>query len=292
MKTISFIFIFLISATLTSYAQSDPKKNVTIKNENNNTKRTTTSTPVFQPYHLKARQVFWNIKEPAKISKQSPNDINSNSNEPFADEIKNYLINQNLNINNKSTINKDGTGNWGNQNNSTYGNCLDILTGTIIGLEEAENNPKTVDLIFIAANGSFQIWSPDYARNEVAAEYTSRSVHESTSKWSDVNETLISETKLTSGQFEKIKTNAQMLSAVKSSNNYASSLTLFGNLEGKVFSVKVEHDNRSVYGLIRVVKHYGNEGSKGYLKIQIKSQGIINPATGEINVNSYIRQQL
>lgn len=211
--------------------------------------------------------------------------INENSNE----FIQNYLPDQTLPINNPETVNADGTGNWGNQNNGLYGNCLDVMTGTVMGLGEAEENPAGVDVIFIAANGSYQFWSPHYARNEVAAEYTSRSTQESVSKWNDINETEIAETKLTAGQFDKIETNSQILNTVKNAPNYSSSITLFGKPDGKVLAVKTELEGRTVYGLIKIAKHFGTDGSNGYLKIQVKAQGLGNNRDGQIDVGSYIR---
>lgn len=249
---------------------------------------------IFQPYLLKARQIFYDAKDLVGNVRNSTNDAAAQTAQIEAEQtseyIQNYLPEQTLPVNNPETVNIDGTGNWGNQNNGVYGNCLDVLTGTIMGVGEAEESPKNVDIIFIAANGSFQFWSPQYARDEVAAEYTSRSTHESVTKWNDVNESEIAETRITGGQFDKIQTNGQIMSAVKNASNYRSSLTLFGKLEGKVFAVRTELEDRTVYGLIRIVKHYGTEGSNGYLKIQIKSQQLGNMQDGQIDVGAYLRQ--
>ena len=331
-----------------SYAQNNGKTDV-FQKANNAVNKVNNVIAVFQPYLLKARQLFFDAKQLAsdvknssksmfgkngnngnnnnnyntynnstdtsQINNQNNNTNNTgytnNNNDPnnsnnsynnnstqnnnsFQNNnnnsnVQNYLPNQNLPINNPASVNNDGTGNWGNQNNGLYGNCLDVLTGTVMGLGEAEADPKSVDIIFIAANESYQLWTPDYARNQVAAQYTSRSTSESVSKWSDINETQIAETSLTSGQFDKIQNNSQILNAVKNARNYASSLTEFGKLDGKVFAVKAELEDRTVYGLIEVVKHYGTFGSNGYLKIRIKAQGIDNNHNGQIDVNSYQR---
>jgi len=215
---------------------------------------------------------------------------NNNGNYATTSNPQYYLPNQNLPVNNPATVNNDGTGNWGNQNNGLYGNCLDVLTGTVMGLGEAEASPKSVDLIFITANGSYQIWTPNYARNEVAAQYTSRSTTESAGKWSDVNETEIAETRITIGQFDQIQNNSQILNAVKNAQNYASSVTEFNKLDGKVYAVRAELENRTVYGLVAIVKQVGTDGSNGYLKIKIKAQGIDNNQNGQVNANSYLRQ--
>ncbi|MBS1512600.1 MAG: hypothetical protein JST86_17270 [Bacteroidetes bacterium] len=203
---------------------------------------------------------------------------------------QNYLTGQTLPVNNPATINNDGTGNWGNQNNGLYGNYLDVLTGTVMGAGEAEASPKNVDVIFVAANQSYQLWTPNYARNEVAAEYTSRSTHETAMRWTDANETEIAETKITLGQFDQIQNNSQILNAVRNAQDYASGITELDKLDGKVFAVKAELEDRTVYGLIAVVRQVGTDGSSGYLKIKIKAQGLSGAQNGQINAGAYLRQ--
>jgi len=285
-----FFSVVLISGNLV--AQDNPKQDI-ISKASNQVNKARAVVGVFQPYFLKARQLYYEIKELAQDAGQSVRQIDSGSELEDAGisfpEIQEYLPDQQLPVNDPATINPDGSGNWGNQNNGLYGNCLDVLTGTVMGMGEAEESPKSVDVIFIAANGSYQLWSPDYARNQVAARYTSKGIQESVSKWNEVNETEIAETRLSAGQFDKIQTNSQILNAVKNATNYASSLTMFGKLEGKVFAVKTELEDRAVYGLIKVVKHYGTEGSNGYLKIQIKAQGIQNDVGGELDAGMYLR---
>lgn len=287
---------------------------------------------VFQPYLLKARQLYFegkqlvsDIKNSKQAIQQNNNSNNYNNNNfnssTFTDSnqnqqstytnnntiidnnnsssnnygntnsnvIQNYLPNQSLPVNNPSTVNSDGSGNWGNQNNGLYGNCLDVLTGTVMGLGEAEESPKSVDVIFVAANGSYQLWTPDYARNEVAAQYTSRSTYESVTKWSDINETEIAATRLTLSQFNQIQNNSQILNAVKNAQNYSGSVTEFGKLEGKVYAVRAELQDRTMYGLIAVIKQIGTDGSNGYLKIMIKSQGVADNQTGQVNASLYQR---
>lgn len=290
-----FIFILLILFLGENLsAQKNPGNNIITKAENQ-VNKVKSVVAIFQPYLLKARQIFYDTKALANEVDQSVHPTSQNNGGAISSdggnrtEIQNYLPEQTLPVNDPATINADGSGNWGNQNNGLYGNCLDVMTGAVMGLGEAEGNPKNVDIIFVAANGSYQIWSPHYARNEVAAEYTSRGTQQSVSKWNDVNETEIAETKLTAGQFDKIQTNGQILNAVKNATNYASSLTMFGKLDGKVFAVKTELEDRTVYGLIKVVKHYGTEGSNGYLKIQIKAQGLQNNAEGQLDANAYLR---
>jgi hypothetical protein len=309
--------------------------------------RITSVISVFQPYLLKARELFFDARQLGRDAKQSakaalsgngatdnpggayanngngqdgndqagsaasqagapenPGDNGANNSPPpdnaapaqdgpagngTADSPQSYLPNQNLPVNNPATVNNDGTGNWGNQNNALYGNFLDVLTGTIMGAGEAESAPQNVDVIFVAANGSYQLWTPDYARNEVAAQYTSASTYEAASKWNEVNETEIAETRVTLGQFDQIQNNSQILNVVKNAQNYDSSITEFGRLDGKVFAVKAELENRTVYGLIAVVKQVGTSGSNGYLKIKIKAQGVTNGQDDQPTAAAYQR---
>jgi hypothetical protein len=343
MKNAGFRILFavaFISISLYSQAQKSDKIDKFFQKGDNSINKLRNILAVFQPYLLKARQIYYegkqlvsDVKKSKQTLKQYNNSDNQNqnntynnttytnnsytdtsSNEPTYSNntsnttysnnntysntnystdnssnnssIQNYLPNQNLPVNNPATVNNDGTGNWGNQNNALYGNCLDVMTGTVMGLGEAESNPKSVDVIFVAANDSYQLWTPDYARNEVAAQYTSSGTYESVSKWSDVNETEIASTRITLGQFDQIQNNSQILNAVKNAQGYSSSITEFNKLDGKVYAVKAELEDRTVYGLIAVVKQIGTNGSNGYLKIKIKSQGIGND---QINTAMYQR---
>ena len=364
MKKLTFLFSPLLTMALLAvpgFAQN-PGKQDAFQKENNTVNKISNVIAVFQPYLLKARQLFYDAKQLAGDVKSSSkavfgkngnitntgvnggnysnnnngqynngydsannnqynNGANSNgysnsanngysgqnANYPNSNTTngsgganqnnvtaynqgpQNYLPNQSLPVNNPATVNNDGTGNWGNQNNGLYGNYLDVLTGTVMGSGEAETTPKNVDVIFVAANGSYQLWTPNYARNEVAAQYTSRSTYESASKWSDVNETEIAEARITLGQFDQIQNNSQILNAVKNAQNYSSSVTEFNKLDGKVYAVKAELEDRTVYGLIAIVKQIGTDGNNGYLRIKIKSQGIGNNQNGQVIANMYQR---
>jgi hypothetical protein len=110
------------------------------------------------------------------------------------------------------------------------------------------------------------------------------------SKWSDVNETEIASTKITLSQFDQIQNNSQILNAAKNAQEYSSSITEFGKLDGKVYAVRAELEDRTVYGLIAIVKQVGTDGSNGYLRIKIKSQGVAgNSSNGQVNANAYVR---
>lgn len=258
-------------------------------NQDNTFTNTTNTNTTFTDTSSNQQSVFTNTTNTNSNTNTNTTDFSNTNVSNNTSNIQNYLPNQSLPVNNPATVNNDGSGNWGNQNNGLYGNCLDVLTGTVMGLGEAESDPKSVDIIFVAANGSYQLWTPNYARNEVAAQYTSRSTYESATKWSDANETEIATTRLTLGQFDQIQNNSQILNAVKNAQNYASSVTALTKMDGKVYAVKAELENRTVYGLIAIVKHVGTDGSNGYLKIKIKSQGIGNNQNGQIDANMYQR---
>jgi len=360
MKNILLIITGIFFSHTVSAQQNNGKQDIAQK-VNNAATKVTTVIAVFQPYLLKARQLFYDAKQLTGDVKNTakttfgksgntntgvtggmyPNNNNNSYSSGYTDTSHNYnnqggnnnnyntnpgsygsssgaqgydnnnqaysnnntqnntnnysgtsgpqyyLPDQNLPVNNPATVNNDGSGNWGNQNNGLYGNCLDVLTGTVMGLGEVEASSKNVDVIFVAANGTYQLWTPNYARNEVAAQYTSRSTTESAAKWSDINETEIAETRVTLSQFDQIQTNSQILNAVKNAQNYASSVTEFGKLDGKVYAVKAELENRTVYGLIAIVKQVGTDGSNGYLKIKIKAQGV--GVNGQVNASAYLR---
>jgi hypothetical protein len=217
---------------------------------------------------------------------------NSNQNSPYG-IYENYTPQQYLPVNNQASVNTDGSGNWGNQNNGLYGNCLDVLTGTVVSIGEAEDKPNSVDLLFFApADGqnTYVLMTPSYAKNNSAATYMTQHASDGVTKWKDVTESEVALTKLTIAQFEKIKNNGQITGAVKSAVNYAGWYSSVGTkLEGQVFAVKVEQENRTVYALVAIEKHFGTSGSNGYLKIKVKSQGIDNNGDGFADPTAYIR---
>ncbi|MFM9908267.1 MAG: hypothetical protein ACKVOW_02895 [Chitinophagaceae bacterium] len=225
-------------------------------------------------------------------SSNNNNNSNGNQNSPYG-IYENYSPKQYLPINNEASINNDGSGNWGNQSNGLYGNCLDVLTGTIMGMGEAEDNPNSIDLMFFAPSdgqNTYVLMTPSFAKNNGTATYMTQHASDAVNKWKDVTESEVALTRLTISQFEKIQNNSQISSAVKNAVNYAGWYTSVGNkLEGQVFAVKVEQENRTVYALVAIVKHFGTSGSNGYLKIKVKSQGIDNNGDGYADPNAYIR---
>jgi len=96
-------------------------------------------------------------------------------------------------------------------------------------------------------------------------------------------------TKLTLGQFNQIQNNSQIQNAVRNAQEYAGYYAAVGQkLDGKIFAVKVQMDNRETYALVAVLKQFGTSGNNGYLKIQIKTTGLGN-SSGQVNANAYLR---
>ena len=206
---------------------------------------------------------------------------------------QNYLPGQNLPINNPSSINNDATGNWGNQNNGLYGNCLDAMTGTVMGMGDAAQTPTSVDLMFFApADGqnTYYIMTPGFAKSNSTAGYMTEHVSEQVLQWTDVNESEVAMTRLTIGQFNQIQNNGQIQSAVRNAQGYAGYYASVGQkLDGQVLAVKLQMDNREVYALVAVIKQIGTSGSNGYLKIKIKTTGLAANGNGQLDANAYQR---
>jgi hypothetical protein len=198
-----------------------------------------------------------------------------------------------LPVSNPASVNTDGSGNWGNQNNGLYGNCLDALTGTVLGMGEAADKPASVDLLFFApADGqnTYYIMTPGFAHDNSTATYMTQHTSDQVLQWKDVTESEVAVTKLTIGQFNQIKNNAQITGAVRNAQNYSGYYACVGQrLDGQVLAVKVQMDNRQVYALIAIDQQIGTSGGNGYLKIRIKAQGIDSNNDGQPDAANYIR---
>ncbi len=361
MRNILMVTIGMFISNTIFAQQNNAKPNIAQK-VNNTANRVTTLIAVFQPYLLKARQLFYDakqlagdVKNKAKNnfgknaianngttagaypgnnnnnyssgnndslnsnnypnntnngnygSNQGNNDYNSgsqgsgnnntqNNNNGYNQGASNpqyYLPDQNLPINNAATVNNDGTGNWGNQNNGLYGNCLDVLTGTVMGMGDAAQSPASVDLMFFApADGqnTYFLITPGFARNNNSVTYWTEHTSDQVMQWTDANETEVALTKLTIAQFNQIQNNSQIQNAVRNAQNYAGYYSSVDQkLDGKVFAIKAQMENREVYALVAVVKQIGTSGSNGYLKINIKAQAVGTNGSAQINANSYIR---
>jgi len=217
----------------------------------------------------------------------------TSNNNGYGQNVQSYLPNQSLPINNPASVNNDGTGNWGNQNNGLYGNCLDVMTGSVMGMGDAAQSPTSVDLLFFApADGqnTYTLMTPGFAKNNSTAGYMTEHTSDQVMQWTDVNESEVALTKLSIGQFNQIQNNGQIKSAALNAQDYAGYYAGVGQkLDGKVFAVKVQMDNRETYALVAVFKQFGTSGSNGYLKIAIKTTGLSNNQNNQPNANAYIR---
>ncbi len=183
-----------------------------------------------------------------------------------------------------NTYNQDGTMNLGHQNNGQFGNCLNLLEAKVMGMGEAEDASGKVDLIFFSQYGGlgYSLESP----------FDAPTINEGVSikSWRERNETEIAETKLTISQFEKISSNTALMNAVKNTQGFGANFYTSNKMDGRVFAVKLQQDNKEVYALLAVYKQFGTAGSKGYLQIKIKVQGIDKNGDGYPDANAYMRQ--
>lgn len=179
--------------------------------------------------------------------------------------------------------NADGTMNCGHQNNGQYGNCINLLQAKVVGMGEATEQPGSIDLIFFSQYGGlgYSFESPHEAPtiNEGVEVKT----------WRERNETEIAETRLTIAQFEKIKTNPQLMNVVKNTTGFKGEFYTPGKMEGRVFAIKLQQDVRQLFALLAVYNQYGTSGSKGYLKIKIKVQGLDSNGDGNPDPAAYNR---
>jgi hypothetical protein len=188
--------------------------------------------------------------------------------------------------------NPDGSANLGNQYNAEYGCYLDALTGTVLFGGDAEEKPTSVDLIFLAPNGgenTYILVTPGFAHDGGAdCFWGSCTTDNPTKSWKTVNESEVAVTTLTGAQFEKIQYNTQLSGAVKGTRGFAGWYASTGTkLDGKVFALKTEMENRTAYALIYVVKQVGTSGSGGYLKVKIKVTGMDTNGDGNPDVKVY-----
>ncbi len=180
--------------------------------------------------------------------------------------------------------NADGTANLGSQNNKKFGCYINVLQGSIMDEIDAAGNTKSVDLIFTATNAfneqvpMYAFLTPSYVKNDAFAynffkgtKYKDKNIPPAS--WQDVNESEVAMTALTGEQFEKIQNNNQLTAVVKQIKGFGQKVESRTKLEGKVIAVKTEMGDRTAYGLIYIVSHYGTTGDNGYLKIKIKVTG-------------------
>jgi hypothetical protein len=229
-----------------------------------------------------------NTQSQPVVSGQYPSGANTNGNAAAPPTYSNPGVPEN------SNYNPDGTANWGNQYNAEYGCYLDALTGTVLYGGEAEEKPTSVDLIFLAPNdgqNTYSLITANFAHDGGAdCFWGSCTTDNPTKSWKTVNESEVALTTLTGAQFEKIQYNTQLSGLVKGARGFAGWYSSPGNkLDGKVFAVKTEMENRTAYALIYVVKQVGTSGSGGHLKVKVKVTGFDNNGDGNPDAAVYER---
>lgn len=194
-------------------------------------------------------------------------------------------INQGVTIVTESPLyNTDGTANLGSQNNKKFGCYIDIMRGTIMDEIDAAGQSKSIDLIFTATSSfneqvpMYAFLTPSYVKNDAFAynffkgtKYKDRNIPPAA--WDEVNESEVAMTALSAEQFEKIQDNNQLMAVVKQIKGFEQKVESRVKLDGKVIAVKTEMGDRTAYGLIFIVNHYGTTGDNGFLKIKIKITG-------------------
>jgi hypothetical protein len=163
---------------------------------------------------------------------------------------------------------------------------------------EVAGNSKSVDLIFTATNAfneqvpMYAFLTPSYVKNDAFAynffkgtKYKDRNIPPA--EWEEVNESEVAMTSLSGEQFEKIQNNNQLMAVVKQIKGFGQKVESRVKLEGKVIAVKTEMGDRTAYGLIYIVNHFGTTGDNGYLKVKIKVTGVGNTGDGTPDGNFY-----
>ncbi len=192
--------------------------------------------------------------------------------------------------------NTDGTANLGNQNNSKFGCFLDIKQGLVMDEVDAAGQTRAVDIMFTATDyyGSAPMYAfltPSYVKNDFFSNYYFRGAKYKDANipvklWEEVNETEIALTNLTPEKFEKIRDNNQLMAVVKQTGAFKDKFESRTKLDGKILAIKTEMGDRTAYGLLYIVSHYGTTGENGYLKIKLKVTGF--DANGDGNADSFL----
>ncbi|MBX9782177.1 MAG: hypothetical protein K2X48_02685 [Chitinophagaceae bacterium] len=194
--------------------------------------------------------------------------------------------------------NTDGTANLGSQNNKKIGCYIDVMRAMIMDEIDAAGQSKSVDLIFTATNAfneqvpMYAFLTPSYVKNDGAAynffkgtKYKDRNIPPAS--WDEVNESEVAMTALSGEQFEKIQNNNQLMAVVKQIKGFGQKVESRTKLEGKVIAIKTEMGDRTAYGLIYIVNHFGTTGDNGYLKVKIKVTGVGNTGDGTADGKFY-----
>lgn len=218
--------------------------------------------------------------------------VSTQTYEPYNDpELSNYYVTpETYNSYTSSYVpespqyNTDGTANLGSQNHSSFGCYLDIMRGQIMDDIDAASEPQNVDLIFTATdyfNASVPMYAfltPAYAKYDKFAYNYFKGTKYNDQKipplsWEVANESEVAFAPITGEQFDKIQNNKQLMAVIKMINNFSGKIESRTKLDGKVIAVKTTMGDRTAYGLMHIVNHYGTTGPNGYLKVKIKVMG-------------------
>jgi hypothetical protein len=186
------------------------------------------------------------------------------------------------NIPNSTTYNSDGTANWGCQDHQKYGSNMDAQRGVILDEVDVATQTGAVDMIFTAQrtqSGAFyHLVSPYYSKTNmggllfIGEKY--KSGQQPTKQWAVTNTSQIAVTTITGEQFEKVKNNEQLSAVVNQTGGFKEIFDSRTKLDGKVFAIRTQIDNRTSFALIYVVEHVGISGNSCYLKVKLKVNGI------------------
>lgn len=190
-----------------------------------------------------------------------------------------------------AAYNLDGSANLGNQNHTQFGCYVDILQGRVMDDIDAAGEPRSVDLIFTATDyfnaqvPMYALLTPAFAKNDNFAytffhgtKFKDRNIPPR--GWENVNESEIALAPITGEQFDRIQNNNQLSAVVKQCQGFSQKFESRTKLEGKVFAIKTEMGDRTAYGLMHVMNHYGTTGASGYLKIRLKVTGFDTNGNG------------
>ena len=182
-----------------------------------------------------------------------------------------------------TTYNSDGTAFWGCQDHQQYGSYLDAQKGIIADDVEVATQTGAIDVIFTAARSQvgpvYYLVSPSYAKNNPRANLyfigeKYKPGKNPIKQWPTANGSEVAATTLTGAQFEKVRNNDQLMAVVNQTGSFQTFYSSRTKLDGKVFAVRTQIENRTSYALIYVVEHVGVAGSECFLKVKLKANGI------------------
>lgn len=253
---------------------------------------------VFEPIFRLRRKKTEPMAEPVPTQQNTENTVETTPNTPTAETLPTEA--PSVFVPESNVYNADGSANWGSQNHQEFGCYLDVMRGQILDDISVATETQSVDIIFTATDHfgnatAYGLLTPSYVKNDVFANYYFRGAKYKDANippraWQQVNESEIALTALTGEQFARIQNNQQLEAVVKQVQGFRNHFESRTKLAGKVFAVKTEMANRTCYGLIHVVNHYGTSGTNGYLQVKIKVTGLDANNDGSPDANLYINR--